>query len=148
MDYSRLIEVRFCSLWYWRICYQEFTLNTGASGVNSESSDEESSEAGQMPLAQHEVLYCVLYTSSFTRNGTNLHQEGRLQLHSLATTNCLTFCYLCSHYLSIGQWPKWIFHSASFNALYVSLWHVLTYNFKNLVCMFTLSCGWHTKFLS
>jgi len=60
MDYSRLIEVRFCSLWYWRICYLEFTLNTGASGVNSESSDEESSEAGQMPLAQHEVLCCTL----------------------------------------------------------------------------------------
>ena len=33
----------------------------GASGVNSESSDEESCEADQMPLPQRQVMYALYF---------------------------------------------------------------------------------------
>lgn len=46
------------------ISHQESVSNVGASGVNSESSDEESSERDQLSLSQHEVL-CVLCACSF-----------------------------------------------------------------------------------
>jgi len=36
-----------------------FMSNTGGSGRNSESSEEESTEPHQLPLSQHEVLCAV-----------------------------------------------------------------------------------------
>ena len=42
----------------------EFLSNVGASSVNSDSSDEESSEPDQMNFTQHKVLYASLKPTS------------------------------------------------------------------------------------